>query len=123
MKTETKGRQKMKKYEHLPVYGIGPVYVQSARVLALRGEDDLRRIQVHEDRDVIVPSLAGGLVESDIADPGQIPPLEGLFRVMPDHAPEACVVHVQLPRQGLDGYSRGQGQNQRLEKQSKPAAQ
>ena len=27
----------------------------------------------------------------------QIPLLEGLFRVMPDHAPEACVVHVQLP--------------------------
>ena len=40
------------------------------------------------------PSLAGGLVESDIADLRQIPPLGGLFRVMPDHAPEACVVHV-----------------------------
>ena len=42
---------------------------QSIRVLPLCGEDDLRRIQVHKDRDVIVPSLAGGLVESDIADP------------------------------------------------------
>ena len=95
---------------------------QSTRVLALCGEDDLRRIQVHEDRDVTVPSLAGGLVESDIADPRQLPPLESLFRVMPDHAPEACVVHVQFPRQGLDGHSWSQGQNKRLEKQSKPAA-
>ena len=42
---------------------------QSARVLTLCGEDDLRRFQVHEDRDVIVPSLARGLVESNIADP------------------------------------------------------
>ena len=41
---------------------------QSARVLALRGEDNLRRIQIHEDRYIIVPSLAGGLVESDIID-------------------------------------------------------
>ena len=75
---------------------------QSARVLALCGEDNLRRIQIHEERDVIVPSLAGGFVESDIANLGQIPPFEGLFRVMSDHAPEACVVQVQLPRQGLD---------------------
>ena len=28
-----------------------------------------------------------------------------LFRVMSDHAPEACVVHIQLLRQGLDGHS------------------
>ena len=66
--------------------------------------------------------LAGGLVESDIADLRQIPPFEGLFRVMSDHAPKACVVHIQLLRQGLDGHSWSQGQDQRLEKQSKPAA-
>ena len=31
-------------------------------------------------------------------------------------------MHVQLLRQGLDGHSRSQGEDQRLEKQSKPAA-
>ena len=31
-------------------------------------------------------------------------------------------MHVQLLRQGLDGHSWSQGQNKRLEKQSKPAA-
>ena len=31
-------------------------------------------------------------------------------------------MHVQLLRQGLDGHSWSQGQDQRLEKQSKPAA-
>ena len=50
---------------------------QSARFLALRGEDNLRRIQVYEDRDVIVPALAHGLVESDTADPRQVSPLKG----------------------------------------------
>ena len=35
MKTETKGRQRMKKYEHLPVYGIGPVYVISILLLTV----------------------------------------------------------------------------------------
>ena len=31
-------------------------------------------------------------------------------------------MHVQLLRQGLDGHSWSQGQDQRLEKQSEPAA-
>ena len=41
---------------------------------------------------------------------------------MPEHTLEACVVHVQLLRQGLDGHGRSRGEEQRLEKRSKPVA-
>ena len=60
-------------------------------ILAFRDEDDFALRKIGDNRDALVPLLAG-FIYTDVGDSGIIFRLPGFFHTMSDEPPESCVM-------------------------------
>jgi hypothetical protein len=91
-------------------------------VPSLGRKEELGGVQIHEQRDVLVPALACRLVQADRADLGEIRRRTSFADVMMEHPPDARVVLADELRDRLDRHLLDQRQHERLEEQREAAA-
>ena len=77
----------------------------------------LARIDVDEQRNVVVAAFCRGLVDANTVDLGEIHVRDGLLNIVPDNAPDARVVFIEQVGCGPHGHVCDQRHGERFEQQ------
>lgn len=107
-----------------PIAQEGPKALQTRLAFAGRGEDDgpLFAVQVDEDRDAVVPALAGRLAQVEAGKRAQVEPGQGLGHVVLGNAPDALVGYADEAGHGARGHLVHKRHDHLLNKQREAAA-
>ena len=100
------------------VLGEESLELRHGFLAAARGDEDDRLvlgIEVDEHGDVGLPTSAGGLVEADRLQPGEVEALDGLGDVVLDDAPQALIGDADDAGGGQDRHLADQHHGDLLE--------